>query len=187
MSEASLTVGRLPPEMEKAADAAIARLGIPNSAAWRQYAGQPAEISIFNLASVCFFTDHVAKLEGFVDSGKAMERTRFRNLPWWLLSVWLPVLFQPPPEPAIDMGGDPVFLGSAQGLLADLIEVQKVSDMGLGTVPDGYDKMRADYRAFMRSGFQLSDERIILQWVWKGLHDGATLAAKGSPLLLDMQ
>src|SRR5882762_6525596 len=135
MSEASLLIGQLPQEMEKAADTAIARLGIPNSATWRQFTGQATEISIFNLASVCLFTDHVAKLEGFADSGDAMERTRFRNLPWWLTSVWLPVLFQPPLEPAINMGGDPVFLGSSQGLVADLVEIQKVSDMSLGTVP----------------------------------------------------
>jgi hypothetical protein len=84
------------------------------------------------------------------------------------------------------MGGWPVFLGSCQGLLADLAAVQKISDMSLGTTPDGYDQMRADYRAFMRLGLEMTDERGIIQWVWKGLHDGAELAQRGSALMLDM-
>jgi hypothetical protein len=186
MSEANLTIGRLPTELESAASEAVARLRIADLGAWRKFGGQPTDISIFNLASVVLFTDHVAKLEGFADSGAAMERTKFAHLPWWQTSVWLPVAFQPPKEPAIDMGGWPVFLGSCQGLLADLAAVQKISDMSLGTTPDGYDQMRADYRAFMRLGLEMTDERGIIQWVWKGLHDGAELAQRGSALMLDM-
>jgi len=186
MSEANLVVGQLPEEHQEAAIAAVARLDISGSTAWSEFAGQPTGISLFNLATVVLFTEHVARLEGFADSGAATERTRFRHLPWWQTSIWLPVTFQPPPEPAIDMDGWPIFLGSCQGLLADLAEVQKLSDMKLGETPDGYDKMRADYRAFMRSRFTMSDERILIQWVWRGLHDGAKLAESGSALMLDM-
>lgn len=186
MSEANLTIGRLPPELESAVLQATTRLSIADKAAWRNFSGKPADISIFNLASVVLFTDHIAKLEGFADSGAAMESTRFPNLPWWQSSVWLPVAFQPPKKPPIDLGGWPVFLGSCQGLLADLVEVRKLSDMGLDRMPDGYEMMRADYSAFMRSSFEISDERSILQWVWRGLHDGAELSLSGSALMLDM-
>src|SRR5204862_2708625 len=120
MSEANLAIGRLPLELESAASDAVSRLAIADSAAWRTVGGQPTSIQIFNLASVVLFTDHVAKLEGFADSGAAMEATRILHLPWWQTSVWLPVTFQPPKDPAINMGGWPVFLGSCQCLLADL-------------------------------------------------------------------
>lgn len=186
MGEAILIVGRLPIELETAASEAVARLGIADTGAWRIFEAQPTYISILNMASVGLFTDHVAKLEGFADSGAAMDGTRFPHLPWWQTSVWLPTAFVPPKDPPIDMDGWPVFLGSCQGLLADLSGVQKLSDMHLGTNPDGYDEMRADYKVFTRSGFEMSDERSIIQWVWKGLHDAAKLALNGSALTLDM-
>src|SRR5688572_21372945 len=116
-----LTIGKLPKEMEDDAVAALNRFGISNSSHWQQ-ARPPTTISLLNLASVCLFTDHVARLEGFTDSAAALQRTRFRQLPWWQTSIWLPVAFQPPPEPTMESGGWPVFLGSCQGLLADLVE-----------------------------------------------------------------
>ncbi len=186
MSEADLNIGRLPEEFEKAAVAATARLRVADSGRWRQFAGQSTEISLFNLATVCLFTDHVADLEGFTNSGEAMERTKFRHLPWWQTSIWLPVEFQPPKDPAIDMDGWPIFLGSCQCLLADLAEVKKLSDMNLGATPDDYLKMRADYKAFMRSDFSLSDERILIQWIWRGLYDGAELGMNGAAVFLNM-
>lgn len=186
MSEANLNIGRLPEELEEAASAAVARLGIKDSPRWREFASPPTNISLFNLATVVLFTDHVAKLEGFSDSGAAMEGTRFRHLPWWQTSIWLPLEFQPPSDPAIDMDGWPIFLGSCQGLLADLTEVQKLSDMHLSATPSGYTNMRADYRAFMRSRFTMSDERSLIQWVWCGLHDAAQLGMNGAPVMLEM-
>jgi len=179
-----LTIGRLSEEMEEGAVAALARLGVSDAEAWQQAPEHIATISLLNLASVCFFTDHVAKLEGFADSAAALECTRFINLPWWQMSVWLPLAFQPPPEPAMKSDGWPVFLGSCQGLLADLAEIQKLSDSGLGAMPEGYEMMRADYGAFMRTRFELSDDRSIIQWVWRALRDGAELAmSRSSPML----
>jgi hypothetical protein len=185
MSEANLTVGPLPSELERAASEAISRLGAKRPSA-PGGGFETTHISIFNLASVVLFTDHVAQLEGFQDSGVAMEKTKFLNLPWWQTSIWIPIVFRPPKEPAINMEGWPVFLGSCEGLLADLAEVRKLSAMNLGTIPEGYARMRTDYAGFMRSGFEISDERSIIQWVWLGLHDSAQLALSASALMLDM-
>jgi hypothetical protein len=179
-----LDIGRLPEEMHKGAVAALQRLRVIDASGWQETSEQMATISLLNLASVCCFTDHVARLESFADSAEALEHTRFRHLPWWETSIWLPVTFQPPSEPAMKIDGWPVFLGSGQGLLSDLAEIRRLSDMSLGETPDGYDKMRADYGAFMRSRFELSDNRSVIQWVWRGLHDGAQLAlSRSAPML----
>jgi hypothetical protein len=186
MSEANLSIGRLPAVFEKAASEACAQLGILGTAPWGTFGGQPTNISIFNLASVVLFTDHIVELGGFADSQAAMESARFPHISWWQTSIWLPVDFQPPKQPPIDLGGWPVFLGSCQGLLADLAEVQKLSDMSLGTIPDGYAQMRAHSKGWILPGFELNDDRAVIQWVWKGLHDGAELASRtGAALMLD--
>jgi len=182
-----LTIGKLPEEMQEGAVAAVARLGVRDSEEWQKTPEHIATINLLNLASVVFFTDHVAKLEDFADSAAALEHTRFRHLPWWQTSIWLPISFQPPPEPAMESDGWPVFLGSCQGLLADLAEIQKLSDMSLGATPEGYDAMRADHGAFMRSGFELSDDRSIIQWVWRGLHDSAEMALSRSSPIFGME
>jgi len=84
-------------------------------------------------------------------------------------------------------GDWPVFLGSCQGLLTDLNEIQRLSDVDLGNTPEGYDKMRADYGVFFRSGFELSDDRSIVKWVWKGLHEGADLSLRSTAPMLCME
>jgi hypothetical protein len=181
-----LTIGSLPEDIEEGAVAALKRIGVSDSFAWRLTTAPIATISLLNLASVCLFLDHVARLDGFTDSATALEHTRFRHLPWWQTSIWLPIIFEPPREPAMESGGWPVFLGNCQGLLADLCQVQRLSDARLGSTPDGYEQMRADYRAFLRSGFELNDERTVLQWVWRGLQDGAEIAVSNSAPLLGM-
>src|SRR6187399_1083709 len=99
MSEATLEIGRLATEFQRAVAEAAQRLNIPSSA-WASGNHRRSEISIFNLASVALFTDHVSKLEGFAKPGAALENTKFRNLPWWQTSIWVPVAFQPPKKPA---------------------------------------------------------------------------------------
>ena len=80
--------------------------------------------------------------------------------------------------------GFPVFLGSCQGLLENLNEIRSLSSLGLGQAPRGYDLMRSDLKAFYRSNFAIEDPTAIIQWVWKGLHDGVTLALQhGAPLV----
>jgi len=180
-----LEIGRLDQELEDSVAAGLERIGVPASADWRRPV-HSTTISLLNLASVCLFTDYVARLEGFANSAAALGHTRFQHLPLWQMSIWLPVLFQPPREPTISTEGWPVFLGSCQCLLAELAEIQQLSEMELGATPDGYEAMRADYIAFVRSGFALRDDRSIIQWIWRGLHDGAELAIRDSVPLLGM-
>jgi hypothetical protein len=137
------------------------------------------QLSLLNLASLVFFTDYVARLEGFKDSSRALGKIRFKNLPLWETSVWLPTRLNVVPEPR---PGYPVFIGSAVTLLEELTEIQRASDLELGGAPEGYDRMRADLSAFYSSPFRLADERDIHRWVWRGLRDAAEAAAQmGAP------
>ena len=111
MSYFELTVGRLPEDWADRCTAALARIGIPDSSAWRACAPKIAAFNLFNLATIVSFLDYVAKLEGFESSSKALDRTRFRNLPWWQFSIWLPFPFQLPPEPVMQDSGWPVRSG----------------------------------------------------------------------------
>jgi hypothetical protein len=106
------------------------------------------------------------------------SEARFRNLPWWENSIWLPVEFNPPEKPSIEENGFPVFVGSSHRLLSELEEVQRSSPLALGTTPQGYDEMRSDLEGFYRSQFSLSEESSIIQWVWKGLYDAALIAIR---------
>lgn len=185
MSSADLTVGPLATELQDAAVLAIKRMRVGDTGHWRDFSGPPTHISLLNLASLVFFLDYAARLEGLPNAA-AVKQPKLRNIPWWCqINIWLPLEFRPPGAPALEMDGEPILLGSVQGLLADLAEIQKRSDLDLGTIPDGYLTMRSDYRAFMRSGFCLKDDRSLVQWIWLGLHDGAQLALRGAPLILN--
>jgi hypothetical protein len=177
----ALSIGRL--GMSSVQDAAVSYLGSigltgEQHLAWMRCAGDVDSIDSLNSASVCVFLDHVARLEGFPDSRVAIEETQFRQLPWWDSGIWLPISFEPPT--LLDDSGVPVFLGCCHTLLADLDGVRSLSGLDLGRAPHGYAQMRADVKAFYRSGFQLEDEASIVQWIWKAFHDGAEIAIKRS-------
>ena len=148
---------------------------------WTECPEQIAYIDLLNLASVGLFLEHVAKIEGFTDTNVALDQTRFRQLPWWDFSIWLPISFAPPT--LLDDGGFPIFLGSCHALLADLEEVNKLSSLQLGKAPRGYDAMRADIKKFYRSSFELDDEASIIQWIWKAIYDGAQIAIEHHAVL----
>ena len=90
MSMVELIIGKLPDELEEAATAALDELGIARSTEWLRYDGPVQQLSLLNLASVTLFNDHVARLEGFKNSVGAEVRSRFKNLPYWETSIWLP-------------------------------------------------------------------------------------------------
>jgi hypothetical protein len=150
--------------------------------AWARHEGPAERIALLNLASLVFFTDYVARLEGLKDTNHALGRTRFKNLPFRETSIWLPVPLEHPLDEASP--DRPIFIGSALDLLEDLAEIQRRSDLGLGAVPKAYDDMRANFEEFAGlPSFRLDDDRDTIRWVWRGLRDGAELAVRvGAPM-----
>jgi hypothetical protein len=90
-------------------------------------------ISLLNNASLDAFNTFSAGLEGLSELD-AIEKTAFRNLPWWLDSFWLPVEFDPPKEPVSDKDG-PIFVGSSIRLLNELVRIKQMSPLEVGTFP----------------------------------------------------
>jgi hypothetical protein len=82
-------------------------------------------ISGINVAALDLFKSYAAQLEGFTGPD-ATDKTTYRNLPWWLQSVWLPIEFDPPKDLASDEG-DPLFGGSCVQLLSELAEIASLS------------------------------------------------------------
>jgi hypothetical protein len=179
-----LSIGQLGlARLQDDAIAYLASLGLTERQhiSWTNCADNTDWLCLLNLASVCLFLDHVSELEGFPDANAALERTRFRQLPWWESSIWLPIAFTPPT--LLDDGGCPVLLGSCQQLLGDLEEVRRLSHLSMSTTPRGYEQMRSDIKAFCRSGFQLDDDASIIQWIWRALYDGPNTAIDNSAVL----
>jgi hypothetical protein len=138
-----------------------------------------AMLCFLNDASIVAFLEHAGAVEGYPDGATAVaafERgdSRFKNMPCWQNSIWLPFDF----EPVGMLEDDPtVFVGSGPALLRELTDLQQRSPLGLGASPDGYDRMRQDIRAFYRDRtvFRL-DEADTVRWIWRALFDGATIA-----------
>jgi hypothetical protein len=151
---------------------------------WIDAPPEIAELTLLNLATVVLFLDYVAKLEGFEDSTRGEDRSRFRHLPWCVDCIWLPIRFAEPKVPLMKDRGFPVFLGSCQTLLDELQEIRSISKIALGDAPSGYDFMRSDFKAFYRSKFELEDEAAMTQWVWRGLYDGVQTAIEHSAPLI---
>jgi hypothetical protein len=93
-------VGRLPDFARD--DAATWLAGAPDaglagaSQAELLRAGQagPQEIAFIDVLSfdgTCALLDHAAQLEGLTNNTEAIERSRWRHLPYWINSHWLPV------------------------------------------------------------------------------------------------
>jgi len=178
-----LLIGRLISPLDQAAASAFERRGLNYASEWRTCAEKIARIDIYNLASVNAFLEYVSSLENLADGANRIQETKFRHLPWYSYDVWLPVDFEPAPQPEISDGHWPVPLLSSRRLLADLKEIQRLSHLDLGTVPGGYELMRSDPKAFYKSEITL-DNNTLMQWIWRGLHDAAELSiAKSAPAL----
>ena len=144
-----LMVGRLPDHVER--DDAVAYLrGATDAAltsdaqaallqAWYATPEDMAYFDALNDASKTAFLNHAAKLEGLKDSSEVQKRSRWRHLPHWIESYWLPVRSD-------TTTGGPVFFGSAHGLLANLADIAATSPHGLGAVPPHFKLMRTHPR-----------------------------------------
>jgi hypothetical protein len=171
-----LYIGRLSDEYLATAESVLpAHIRLDKNAPWRKCAENIAIIDNLKLASVGFFLDHVAALEG-IQREEGCDVSRFRHMPWWLFAAVLPVDFSPPKDPPNTPDGWPVFVGSSQRLLGELQEIQALSSMRLGEIPDGYRLAQEDPTTFFHSGFEIKEDRAIHQWVWRALFDAATLS-----------
>jgi hypothetical protein len=175
-----LAIGPLEPEIEKHVERICRRIGLKG---WPSPDAPPAPtsditlISLLNDASFALFNDYAAGLEGLSGS-EAMMKTSFRNLPWWLQSVWPPIEFEPPSDLASDEG-DPTFLGSSVGLACELAKIKSMSSLDLNAIPSSYVEMRKNYRSWFRATDEhhdaLSEEEII-RWIWNALSEAAQMS-----------
>jgi hypothetical protein len=134
--------------------------------AWGAADDEIASVDAMNLASVVQFLDHAAQLDGLQTAEEALAKGRWRQLPYWLASCWLPV------DAKIDdqreLEGEPVFIGSAPALLVELAEIAALSPHNLGHVPEQY---QLDFDEPL-------DQQAALQWVWRAFFDAAMLAVE---------
>jgi hypothetical protein len=185
----SLIVGQLPDfardgaavYLAGASDAALtdaARAGLIE--AWEAAPEQiVAHFDSLNDASLVAFLDHAAKLEGLRDSSEFLTRSRWRHLPYWLESYWLPVRSE------TTYGDPPAFFGSAHSLLANLADIRTASPHDLGAVPAHFELMRTDPQAFYRLKLDAFDDKTTMQWLWRSYFEAATLSVERNlPLLL---
>jgi hypothetical protein len=187
---ADLVLGELDEWLERHVSRIAKRVGLKGYPSSNDFVGlagvvgsrsriEPAEsitISVINAASLDLFNSYAARLEGLTGAD-AMDKTTYRNLPWWLQSVWLPIEFEPPKDIASDEG-DPLFVGSSVRLLSELAEIQDKSNLELGTVPNEYHVMCADYGTWLRSadGHDALSENDTIRWIWRSLSDGAEIS-----------
>jgi hypothetical protein len=148
-------------------------------AAWLERPETISTIACLNGAAVMEFLRHAVLLEGYADEGAgfaagASGKLKWKNLPWWDNSLWLPLAFDDPGG----LDDDPTFfVGSCQSLIAELDELKRISPLQLGDVVTEYSEMRADFLKFIRSNIEL-DLRTedCVRWIWRALHDGAEMA-----------
>jgi hypothetical protein len=126
MGSTLLMVGRLPGWSPKERDAAGTYLARASDAAltsdtqaalleaWDAAPKEMACLDALNEASTSAFVEHAAALEGLKDFNEAMTRGRWRHLPYWIDSYWLPVRSDTTLIER-DKYGWPSFFGSAHG------------------------------------------------------------------------
>jgi hypothetical protein len=176
----SLSVGRLPGDLfvgasvylSRASDATLT--GTAQAELLKTWDAAPEEVEhgyfdALNEASWTAFLDHTARLEGLRHSGEAMTLSRWKHLPYWVITCWLPVRSTTTYE-------ESMFVGSAHTLLANLADVRTASPYDLGVVPPYFELMRTDPKAFYRLRMDAAlDDKTALQWVWRSFFEAASL------------
>jgi hypothetical protein len=179
MSELTLTVGECCDERRSnQCISHIQELGLnPDVSCFRsQERGLNKKFLLLNLATVGVFLDYSASLVS-KSTNELISDPAFMNLPFWQESFWIPQDFAPAKAFEEDDDG-PFFFGSNLQLLLTLDFIKSVSRIPLGPVPPAYDLMVRDLRSFYREFKGIDGEQGCIQWVWRGLYDGATLAVQ---------
>ena len=138
-------------------------------------------IDMLNEASLMVFLNHAASLEGHTEQ-EAFDAfisgaSRFKNLPWWEDSFWVPAEL----ERSSTLDGGTTFIGSSPALLRELADLQALSPLDLGEPPRGYAEMPAGGAS--ESFEETLSEQDCVKWIWRALHDGAHLAIEEYTML----
>ncbi len=143
---------------------------------WKNDTKNAVAIDSLNEASIMLFLEHSAKLEGLSDSNEAIEKSIWKNLPYWTQTIWLPLSNHKIKPTLVEEGDMPTLICTASGLLSDLKQIAEMSDKKLGKKPDGFDLMLSNSRAFYdKKDLRLDDDSTI-RWIWFALQTGADLA-----------
>jgi|GEM_PF-5118523 len=135
-----------------------------------------------NVASISVFLDHAAGLEGFRDSSEAMDHSQWKNLPYWMNSLWLPIEHSSVLPVVLEANAETLFAGTASGLISDLEGIKAKSPERLGVAPPFFDLMVARRREFHQINIHL-DKTETLQWVWLAFRTAADMAVKENVMM----
>ena len=145
---------------------------------WIKNTSSDIVIDVFNLASIDLFLNHVAQLDGLADSAEALEKCRWRNLPYYIHSVWLPLSPALDDPDVVNVSGWPFQIGSISGLLKDLDEIAAESDKSFGAKPYLFDLMLNSPKDFYEATTDGFTPDATLQWIWFAYKFGAELAVE---------
>ncbi len=173
--------------IERSMAAHLAGIGVNHDLdSWLTAEESIATICCLNGASVVEFLRHVIHVEGYSDERAGFAAgesgsSKFKNMPWWENSIWLPIEI----EHVGVLEDDPTFfVGSCRALLTELHSLQRASPLQLGSIPQGYGEMRTDIRKFYQSAAAIKlDEINCTHWIWRALHDGAEIAISENTVL----
>ena len=142
---------------------------------WKAGPAEVGYVDTLNEASVVAFLEFTAKLEG-TSSDKAIENSKWKNLPYWLQSIWLPLdRFSVDPV-VVDIDGMPTLIGTATGLVNDLEAIAAAATIKLRKKPDNFDLMLSDSKAFHSLKVTQLDDETTLRWIWNAYFEGAKLS-----------
>jgi hypothetical protein len=145
---------------------------------WNSGPESLAVIDTLNEASIGAFLDYSARLEGVADANAAIESSKWPHLPYWLQSVWLPMDGVDHRPKIVDIGGMPTLIGTTGGLVANLNEIAKASDIQFGVMPQYFDVMLANPNAFYAMDMATFDETTTLKWIWLAYMTGTDNSLK---------
>lgn len=142
------------------------------NAAWAGHRGPVTRISALTIEAVGLLLDHAGSLLG-KSNKELMNDELYGHLPWWLESIWIPVDF-----PLI-IPEDHLFMGSLDKLCQALETIRTLSPYALGTIPPGYEKMRADPDSPWDDELDWPKDQLeirCIQWAWLAFYQAATEA-----------
>ncbi|MDO8353767.1 MAG: hypothetical protein Q7T14_09910 [Aestuariivirga sp.] len=142
---------------------------------WKAGPAEVGYLDTLNEASVVAFLEFTAKLEG-TSSEEAIENSKWKNLPYWLQSIWLPLEGVKVDPVVVEIEGMPTLIGTATGLVNDLEAIATAADIGLKKKPNNFDLMLTDPKAFYGLKVADLDEETTLRWIWHSYYAGAKLA-----------